>query len=250
MTKTPLSVLTLLYKREFVLPAIFQNLVDLRAALPHLDVTWHLALSPRVSLDVLDTINKLQHLQVDHRLGPRIEVYPAPLNPLDDKERFMELRQWQLSFAPPGWAVLWDDDQVLANPSEFAQHFHSDVDLLYATKVFFWDSDDQVATHLPPHRSVFFFRRRDGDQFPLGRTIHAPVDVHDNPRGVADLRGALLDYGYMRRDDRLRCWNEYKRVGKIDAATLALVREDPPLERWSGPFPLRQHAIDLKPRNP
>lgn len=239
-----LSVLTLVYQRAFALRAIFDNLYAVRLARRGQPITWFVALSPRVSTEVVSTISDIQREQLATNRGPRIELLQAPFSPLGVTERFMELRQWQLSFAPPGWAILWDDDQCLANPGELAGHLDpsKNTDLVYATKVFFWDSDEQVATHLPTHRSVFLFRRREGDVFDLGRTLHAPVGVHDAPREVADLKGALLDYGYMRQEDRARCWSEYKKVGKLDAATFPLIQE-PTLQSWSGPFPLRhRHA--------
>lgn len=231
MTETPrIGVMTLLHARSAYIRAIARGLRSLG-----LPVEWQLVLN-RPTAPVIAELNfTLAHL------GARIKplVLDAPFSPLDKIERFMELRQWQLErLSPCEYGVIWDDDHVLGDPAATPGILMQDPDLVYATKVFFWDNDATVATHLPTHRSAFFFKRLPGDAFPEDRTIHAPARVHDQARVVVDMPGDLLDFGYMAKADRERCWRDYKRVGKIDASTLPLIQA-PALAHWPGPYPLR-----------
>lgn len=229
-----LGVMLLVHQRHTVLPAIYHFLRSLKIPV-HLQITGS---SP--SRRVLQEIERIMRLS--RRGAVDVDVWQAPFSPLDRVERFMELRQWQLERLPmTDWAVIWDDDHVPSSLPAVRAALDSDADLVYATKVFFWNRDDTYTTHIPPHRSVFFFRRRPGDAFPLDRTIHAPVGVHDGAKKIIDLDCPLLDYGYLTLTDRDRCWRDYRRVGKIDPATLALV-QPPILHEWPGPFPLRSMA--------
>lgn len=223
-----LGVMLLCHERHQYLRAIYQCLQRMRTT-THLQITANRPNSRVVSV--------IQDIAADADYDPLIDVkiLRAPFDPLEKGERFMELRQWQLEHLPDTeYGVIWDDDHFLADPAEAHQLLHrprKSVDLVYATKLFFWDSLDTITTHLPRHRSVFFFRRLPGDKFPTDRTIHAPAQIHDTAITVRDLKTPLLDYGYLSKADRERCWNDYKRAGKIDAATLALLKE-PKLQKY------------------
>jgi hypothetical protein len=220
--------MTILHERDRFIQPIFRQLKELQ-----IPVRWQLCLNKPNSA-VLAEVAALVPTEL-----VSIDVFDAPFSPLERKERFMELRQWQLEQAPPTtYGVLWDDDHVLADVKEAREKLLRDYDLIYATKLFFWGDDEHFTTHIPTHRSVFFFRRLDGDRYPLDRTIHAPARIHDTGKRVVDLAAPLLDYGYLCERDRERCWADYKRCGKIDASTLAIVQE-PELLPWKGPFPLR-----------
>lgn len=148
-------------------------------------------------------------------------------------ERFMELRQIQLDMIRgrhPAYGVIWDDDHVLADVDEAKAVLADQPDLVYASKLFLWDSQETYNDAMPQHRSVFFFRMLEGDQFPLDRTIHAPARIHDTASKVVDLQAPLLDHGYRHQKDREKIFKEYVRVGKIDAATVPLV-EPPTLKK-------------------
>ncbi len=227
--------MTLLHARPHYLRAIARNLRSVT-----LPVEWQIVLNRPTSTVIAELNFVLRHL------GKLVQpmLLDAPFSPLDKVERFMELRQWQLErLSPCDYGVIWDDDHVLADPAAVRGVLLQGPDLVYATKTFFWDSDALVATHLPPHRSAFFFRWLKDDAFPLDRTIHAPARIHDTAKVTVDMPGGLLDFGYMRREDRERCWRDYKRVGKIDAATLPLIQE-PALAHWPGPYPLRRDPDD------
>jgi len=171
-----------------------------------------------------------------------VNIVEAPFNPLEPgmPERFMEMRRWQYDLLPPcDYGVIWDDDHYLEDPNEARLLLEKrEYELIYATKAFFWGDTKHIATHIPTHRSVFFFRCLPGDQYPLDRTIHAPARIHDTATKVIDLQSKLLDFGYLSRAERDRCWADYKGVGKIDSATTALI-EDPTLEIWR---PTCEHA--------
>lgn len=167
---------------------------------------------------------------------PSTRVIEAPFPVVSDRERFPELRRWQLDqvreLGAEYWAI-WDDDHVLEYPELAAKALEGGADLVYARKVFFWDTAQQYNVAVPDHNSVLFFRLRPGDQFPLDRIIHAPAGVHDDPASRAVHGPRLLDVGYLDWWERERVFNVYKCAGKIDAATLALVRE-PQLVRYQG----------------
>lgn len=225
-----LGVMTLLHARWRYIRHIAACLT--RIALP---VEWQLVLNRPASKVVAEMNLALREL------SPRIRpvILDAPFSPLDKVERFMELRQWQLErLSPCDYGVIWDDDHVVADPKGVRAALLELPDLVYATKYFFWDNDATVATHFPEHRSVFFFRWLKDDAFDLTRTLHAPARIHDTAKVVTELPGGLLDFGYMEREDRERCWRDYRRVGKIDAATLPLI-QTPALAHWPGPYPLR-----------
>lgn len=159
----------------------------------------------------------------------QIIVYDAPFPALGERERWMELRQFQFKVAVdqfnPTHGVIWDDDHYLADVDDARQKLREDWDLVYATKLFLWDSATQYNAKMPAHRSVFFFKVLPGDAFPMDRTIHAPIGIHDFAKKITDLKAPLLDFGYMHRVNRERVFRDYVRVGKIDAATRPLVEE-------------------------
>lgn len=164
-------------------------------------------------------------------LGPeRYVVYDAIFPALGERERWMQLRQFQFKTAcdkfDPTHGCIWDDDHILADLDDATQKLREDWDLVYATKLFLWDTADRYNARMPQHRSVFFFKVLPGDAFPVDRTIHAPIGIHDFAKKITDLKAPLLDYGYMHRLARERVFRDYVRVGKIDAATRPLV--EPP----------------------
>jgi hypothetical protein len=72
------------------------------------------------------------------------------------------------------------------------------------------------------------FKIRPGETFPplnMDETRRPPNTI------FSDVRSPLLDIGYLTDTERRRCFDAYKRVGKIDAATLPLVKE-PQLAYW------------------
>jgi hypothetical protein len=208
-----------------------EHLMDIWKQLRLLGCDIHLqVVLSRPNSEVIREVNHLEkHATYD------IQVVEAPFNPLEagKGERFMELRRWQHDLLPPcDYGVIWDDDHYLEDPQEARKLLECrEWDLIYATKAFFWGDREHIATHIPTHRSVFFFRCLPGDEYPLDRVIHAPSQIHDNATQVTDLRSKLLDFGYLNRADRDRCWADYKGVGKIDSATSALI-DEPTLELW------------------
>jgi hypothetical protein len=168
-----------------------------------------------------------------------IQVVETPFGPLDPgyPERFFELRTWQMQQLPADctYGVLWDDDHLLEDEPEFLELIKKGAaDLIYGTRLFFWGSHQTYTTHLPVHRSLFAWRHHPGDRIPNkfeGKP--GPEIAHRRAKNIVDLEGKLLDYGYVSEEDRTRVWQEYKRVGKLDAYVLALVRK-PQLHDWIG----------------
>jgi len=157
------------------------------------------------------------------------ELFNLPFAVLDDTgEHYMPARQWQFERLPAcDYAVLWDDDQILEDPTE-ALEIYVKFDLVYVTKAFLWNSLNYQNIKIPTHSSVFFFRRLLNDAFSRDRKrmLHAPEAVHDDPHSQrTTLRGRLLDIGYLIETERVRVATDYFRAGKIDSATMALVDE-------------------------
>jgi len=217
----------LVHQRAHVLAKIVAQLPKI--AKVHLQIVLS-----KPSSDVLFEVDRLYHMNHPKRL--QIEILEAPFNPLEQYERFMELRRWQAERLPRDckYACIWDDDHILEDAREFKDALGFGFDLCYAEKLFFWNSTKTYTTHIPRHNSVFAYRCLPGDTFPLDRTIHAPVKIHDTAEKIVQLKGRLLDYGYLRALDRDRCWRDYKKVGKIDAATTAIIQQ-PKLVLWTGP---------------
>lgn len=168
-----------------------------------------------------------------------VQVLEAPFGPCDmgHAERFFELRTWQIAQLPDDctYGVLWDDDHVLENESEFLELIKKGTaDLIYGTKVFFWGSHNTYTTHIPKHRSLFAWRHYPGDRIPSKfEGMPGPLTAHRKAKNIVDLEGKLLDYGYVSEEDRTRVWQEYKRVGKMDNYVLALLKK-PQLHDWTG----------------
>ena len=223
----------LVHRRVSILPHIWEQL-------PGLGCPVHLGIT--LSRPTAEVIEKIQEL-VDRGLGKRVSIslHNAPFSPLGERERWMELRQLQLEWLPRDCThgVIWDDDHILEDKKELVEAIDEGADLTYITKLFFWDSPKTYTTTFPDHNSVFSFRMLPGDRFPLDRTIHAPAAIHDRAKKVVQLKGRLLDYGYMDAYDRATCWAEYKQAGKIDAATRPLVMP-PNLVEWRGINPFEK----------
>lgn len=207
-----LGVMVLCHARPYILRDI-------------VDQAWTLADEVRVEF-MLDRINGAVSDAVFTSGCDR--VLDAPVPALDHKENFMEVRraQWHsMRTWEPDYAVLWDDDHLLEGPREARRVLEGRPDLVYATKAHLWDSVKQENIRFPTHRSPFFFRCLPDDDYPLDRMIHAPAGIHDHATKVVDLKGRLLDIGYIERGERARVWAAYKRAGKIDAATLPLIKK-------------------------
>lgn len=186
------------------------------------------------------------------RRWPGVRPLRAPFGALTHRENFMELREWQrhqMDTLHPKWCCISDDDHVLSHPEEARRALEADQhDLFHVRKLYLWDSPLTANLGLPLHNSVYFYRRLDGDRFG-GRVINAPDRVHDTGRRT-DLKGWLLDVGYLTASERRRVWAAYKRAGKIDPLTLGLVVAPPrlhPVERElsDSPWYRRLAALDF-----
>jgi hypothetical protein len=142
-------------------------------------------------------------------------------------ERYMEARNVQLEALhedEPEYIAFWDDDLLMASPEEAVAFIRGGLaDLVYAKKLYLWDKPTQYTTHLPEHNSVFLFKRRRGDQFPLDRIIQAPEPLHSEAKHVAQMTTPLLDVGYMYEEERRRIFKAYAKAGKIDGLTQGLL---------------------------
>lgn len=169
-----------------------------------------------------------------------VDIFQAPFPAVGAKENFDALRAWQYEQAlehSPKYGAIFDDDHILDEPERAREDLErTGADIASVTKIQFWDSLRTINALLPLHHSPLFFRLRAGDQFPVGvnRMIHAPVNIHDDPKAVRiDLSTPLLDIGYLWKSERDRVFAMYARVGKIDPHTRPLV-EPPRLITWGG----------------
>lgn len=144
-------------------------------------------------------------------------------------ERYMEARNVQLEALhddEPEYVAFWDDDFLMASPEEAVAFIRGGLaDLVYARKLYLWDSLRHYTTHLPEHNSVFLFRRRRGDQFPLDRMIQAPEPLHSEAKHIMQMNSPLLDVGYLHADERRQIFKNYGKAGKIDQLTQGLLAE-------------------------
>jgi hypothetical protein len=217
-----LGVLLLAHRRPALLPLIVRQI---KGAWPLSCI--QIALD-RPSPAVLEVVQDLSRVE-------GVEVLRCPMPAVAERENFMAVREWQrqqMASRDPKYMAIWDDDHVLESTAEAKADMAAGIDLLYAVKVFLWDSLQMVNTRMPEHRSVLFFRVRPGDAFPLDRMIHAPADVHDHPGSTALLGARLIDVGYLDAAERAQIFARYARAGKIDAATKPLV-EPPALKRFN-----------------
>lgn len=226
----------IVHKRDQYLRSIARNIRQMG-----IKTHWQIVMN-QPSRAVLSELNAIEQ---DLPLQVTVDIKEAPFSPLEHgRERWPEFRQWQLERLPEtNYGVIWDDDHLLADPTVVEPLLRQEPDLAYITKLFFWGTPVTYTTHIPTHRSVFFFRRVEGERFHQHRILHAPLPIHDEAARIVDVPTQLLDYGYMDTRDRERCWLDYKRAGKIDAATLAIVRR-PCLQEWKGPVPLIGYRND------
>jgi hypothetical protein len=100
--------------------------------------------------------------------------------------------------------------------------------------------DDQLFTEddrFPEHWSGNLFRVYPGDRFATHFVAHCPEACARSER-VVRLTEPVVNFGYMDAEVRAEYWTKYKRAGKIDAHTLALIREPDLKEfKWQSPAP-------------
>ena len=122
--------------------------------------------------------------------------------------------------------MVWDDDQLFAQPGEPREGMRKGVGLIEAQDFFFWDDPYHVATHgyLDRHVAVQLFRNNDGDWFSEERIQHAPSKILETGSKIK-LNSVLLNYGLFTEAERRRTFRLYKRAGKLDTFTRAFISE-------------------------
>ena len=224
-----LSVILQVHQRHEMLMPIVRQISALRCA----DL---LICYDRPSLRVKQICSQIVNMHPDGIRNVVESVLPFPILSPGRPERWGEARNfvWEQRAPDTTHGIMWDDDQIVEDLDELRKHlYHTDFDLVYATKAFFWDDAEHVNEACFKCRSPFLFRALPGDRFSESRVDHCPQRVHDNPRSQTDLQCKLLDFGYLKEEDRLRVWEAYKRCGKIDAATTPLI-QPPRLVPYTG----------------
>jgi len=120
-----------------------------------------------------------------------------------------------------------DDDQIFTDDglSEIAGHLNVFTEDRYDYRtLFMWDSLDTYNERFPEHWSSNLFRAYPDDVWATKVVQHCPQEVSRSPY-VVRLSEPAVNFGYINEPDRLDYWQRYKRAGKVDAHTLALIRE-------------------------
>ena len=124
-------------------------------------------------------------------------------------------------------AMLVDDDVLFTRSSlaELRRHLdfftHDRVEARWA--MCFGDKQTEDK-NFPDHWAATAFRVYPDDSWSTERVQHAPAHAADSPR-VGRLRSPLLHMGYLTDEDREEAWEAAKSSGKIDAHTMALIKE-------------------------
>jgi hypothetical protein len=120
-----------------------------------------------------------------------------------------------------------DDDQLFTDDgiAEIRGHleFFTSDRYEYRT-LFMWDDESTYNDRFPDHWSANLFRAYRHDQWATHFVQHCP-EACARSQHVTRLQEPVVNFGYMDADVRADYWQKYKRVGKVDAHTLALIRE-------------------------
>ncbi len=119
-----------------------------------------------------------------------------------------------------------DDDQLFTDDGiqELYGHLTSFFQDRYEYRtLFMWDDIDTYNDRFPAHWSSNLFRVVPGDRWATHFVQHAPEAVARSEH-VTRLKEPVVNFGYLDAEVRTDYWTKYKRAGKVDAHTLALVR--------------------------
>jgi hypothetical protein len=123
-------------------------------------------------------------------------------------------------------ASIWDDDMILSKRLERELRGHLQdfrYDRVMAQSWFLWDDGDHVNMNFPPHWSTIVWRIAAGDRMPT-TFVHQATERVAQSNNYLRLDNPLLNYGYMRAEDRPLIWETARKAGRIDAHTLTLVK--------------------------
>lgn len=129
--------------------------------------------------------------------------------------------------------VVWDDDfwmskKLFDEVVELAQEWPSELDVTYVKSLFLWNHADKHNTKLPEHWQHFIWRDVPYTEFTPRMMVHCPERlVREGSLGHHE--GALINAGYQHAEDRQSTFERYRRAGKLDPFTFALLAE-PKLE--------------------
>jgi hypothetical protein len=143
--------------------------------------------------------------------------------------------------------MVWDDDWILTKEGirELRGHLSElKYDRLDALSLFFWDRVDTFNGNLLEHWAPALFRVHPGDDFPTHFVVHAPERIARS-RSAVRLANPMLNFGWLTKQDRAEAWAASKRAGRIDAFTLNLVDQNPPLIQYTGQTVRELHAPAL-----
>lgn len=129
-----------------------------------------------------------------------------------------------------------DDDQLFTDDGlqEIAGHLSTfTADRYEYRSLFMWDDIDVYNDRFPAHWSGNLFRVYPGDRWATHFVAHCP-EMCARSEHVIRLETPVVNFGYMEEEVRKDYWIRYKRAGKLDAHTMALIKE-PDLKdyKWS-----------------
>lgn len=216
-----LGVVLQAHARERTLPAVLTQIATLRTLVDTRVVT------------LLDRPTEAVARLVADAMGGNDVTIPVPFRVVDERERFGESQNLALSVferAPVDW-VLWAPDDLTFEPgweTEFVAALAADdTDVWFVRSLFYW-SADRIRLDIFPVCDPLLWRWRSGVRYDDRRQLLAPPAIVEQAR----LRGRVrifgpraLDRGFATVEDRDRCWQRARRLGKLDNYTTALVTD-------------------------
>ncbi len=157
-------------------------------------------------------------------------IEPSPVQVVGTSQNWAASLQFlhdRLVQERPDAILNLDDDQVFTDDGiqEISGHLQFFTEDRYEYQsLFTWDDLDHYNARFPVHWSGNLFRVYRGDRWATHFVAHCPEACARSER-VIRLQEPAINFGYMDADVRADYWVRYKRAGKIDAHTLALIRE-------------------------
>lgn len=200
--------------------------------------------------------------------GATVWSDPFPGQPLDEPRD----KNWMLARvrerAHPDWIMCIDGDEELeptgAHKIRSVLQSNPTMDCFALRFLFLWDSPNQIRVDRWYSTNVrqSLFRPIEGAEYksyyhgdPVHQGLHTSNAPHDLAMGA--LQVALLHYGYMFREDRIRKYEYYNRIdpgNKIEDEYRHMVQGDVPevpkdaVLKYAGPLELRRLPASIAPK--
>lgn len=220
-----LLILLRVHRRHAYLPAIWKQISYLTK-----DRSCQLIIqADRPSIEVVAEVDAYKR-RAPKRIRVDVIEAPAPVVSSAGQKWYQSVQNmWLLRHGDEDAGIVWDDDWLFSPSAlkemrghlEFFEH-----DCLDAVWHHMWDNEHANARFPSPHYAAALFRIYRGDNFDPDLTSHCPQHPARSKNRLV-LQHPVYHFGYATEEDRLRCWEAFRRAGRIDAHTIALTK--PPI---------------------